>query len=165
MTLKLKEISIGTSGLSVQWEKADGDADAARRVVSFLEDRRVLFGKRHCEDEVYCVRSALEIRRFLTTQLGHGGMSRSLRTSLGAMRSGCREFIEAAGPDASNFRHRQSVQADPFSMALGKLQGLFGLHVAILAAAYNIEVEAELRSIMHPAQDDDGAPLDWMPGF
>jgi hypothetical protein len=149
----------------VHWEKADGDPDVAHRVMSFLEDRRILFGKRHCEDEIHCVRSALAIGRFLTNEMGRSGIGRSLRASLSAMRAACRQFIEAAGPDACNFRRRQSVQADPFSMALGELQKLFGLHVAILAAGYDIDVEPQLRSIMQPALDDDGAPLDWMPGF
>ena len=111
------------------------------------------------------MRSALSIRRFLTDEIGHSRVGRSLDASLRAMRGGCRSFIEAAGPDASNFRHRQSVNTDPFSLALGELRALFGMHLAVIAHMYNFELEPELRSIMPPAEDDDGAPLDWMPGL
>lgn len=60
---------IGGFGFSVNWEKVPGDEEVARRVITFLEDRRVLFGMRHMEDEQYCVDSANQIRHFLTDQL------------------------------------------------------------------------------------------------
>jgi hypothetical protein len=56
-------------GFSVQWDYAEGDEEVARRVIIFLEDRRLLFGERHLEDEMHCLQSAIEIRYFLTTEL------------------------------------------------------------------------------------------------
>ena len=41
---------IGGFGFSVNWEKVPGDEEVARQVITFLEDRRLLFGKRHGED-------------------------------------------------------------------------------------------------------------------
>ena len=160
-----KVTGIGVGGFSIDWEKVDGDADIARRVVAYLEDRRVLFGERHCEDERFCVRSALEIRRFLTNEIGRSGVGCSLTASLRAMRVACRAFVDAAGPDARNFRDHMPHQTDRFSLALGELRSVVGWHVAVLADVYGVDVEAELRAIMPPAADDDGAPIDWMPGF
>ena len=60
---------VGGFGFSVNWEKVPGDKDVARRVVTFLEDRRLLFGERQGENTRYSVGSALEIRRFLTEEL------------------------------------------------------------------------------------------------
>ena len=60
---------IGGFGFSVNWEKVPGDEEVARQVITFLEDRRLLFGKRHSEDELDCVQSVIEIRRELTDEL------------------------------------------------------------------------------------------------
>jgi hypothetical protein len=97
---------IGGFGFSVNWEKVPGDEDVARRVIIFLEDRRLLFGRRHCEDELDCVHSAIEIRKFLTDELTRAKSGRSLADVLRAMRVAARAFVDAAGPDARNFRYR-----------------------------------------------------------
>ena len=93
----------GAFGFSLNWEKIPGDKEVARRVITFLEDRRLLFGDRHNEDEMECVYSAIEIRRFLTEELTKAKPGRSLDESLRAMRTAMRAFVEAAGPDAIRF--------------------------------------------------------------
>jgi hypothetical protein len=153
----------GGFGFSVNWEKVPGDEQVARRVIIFLEDRRVLFGKRHAEDEMYCVNSANEIRHFLTGQLSRARAGKSLDMSIRAMRAALREFVDAAGPDARNFRYnRGGAMTDEFSLALGQLRSLVGLHVALIAQHYDIEVEDELAQILPPALDDDPSIV---PGF
>ena len=54
----------------VQWTAPVLDVTVARRVMRFLEDRRVLYSPFAWEKPVRCVESVLEIRRFLTTELG-----------------------------------------------------------------------------------------------
>jgi hypothetical protein len=81
------------------------------------------------------------------------------------MRAGCRAFVEAAGPNGDRFRYRSAVHTDWFSLALGELRAVFGVQLASIAAAYNLDVEESLRAIMPPALDDDGRAIDWMPGF
>lgn len=66
-------------------------------MVTFLEDRRLLYSYRDMEDEVHCIRSALAIREFLTNELASHSVGRSLGASLRAMRAGCRAFLEKAG--------------------------------------------------------------------
>jgi uncharacterized protein DUF6650 len=153
----------GAFGFSLNWEKVPGDKDVARRVITFLEDRRVLFGDRYTEDEMYCVQSAIEIRRFLTDELTNARPRKSLDSSLRAIRVACRNFVEAAGPNATSFRYHRGGQTDPFSLALGKLRSLVGLHLAVITDQYDIEVEDELAQIMSPdpASDND---LSFIPG-
>ena len=55
---------VGGFGFSINWDKAKGDKEIAEAVIAFLEDRRLLFGDRHAEDEMHCVQSAIEIRQF-----------------------------------------------------------------------------------------------------
>jgi hypothetical protein len=130
-------------------------------VIRYMEDRRLLFGIRSFEDERYCVLSAIDARRFLTEQLGRPDLGKSLTGSLQGMRAAMRRFVEQAGPEAINFRH-QHHGPDEFSVALGELRGVVGLHLAALAYHNNIEVEPSLASIL--PREDDGDPS-WLPGF
>lgn len=150
-------------GFSVQWDYAEGDEEVARQVVVFLEDRRLLFGERHLEDEMHCVRSAIEIRRFVTSELSKAKPGRSLAQSLAAIRVAARAFVEAAGPQAINFSERRSsLNTDKFSLALGELRSRVGLQIALIAGHYDIEVEDDLAQILPPLVDGDPS---FIPGF
>jgi len=169
MSLKPDALSVqlgfAGSGVSMTWSKAVGDERVARRVLAFLEDRRVLFGQRHLEDEWHCVRSAQEIRVFLTEQIGAAETSAELAASLRAMRAASRKFIDAAGPRAENFRAWGGDQSTHFGLALGDLRTLFGLQVARISATYGISIDPELASICPPVDNgDDPQDLSWLPG-
>ena len=102
------------------------------------------------EDEQYCVDSANQIRHFLTDQLSQAKPGKSLATSIAAIRAAVRAFVEDAGGEARNFRyHRNDAMADEFSVALGELRSRVGLHVALIADHYGIEVEDEQRRFFH----------------
>ncbi len=161
-------VTIAGTGVSMTWNRVAGDEPIARRVIAFLEDRRVLFGARHLEDEWACVHSALEIRRFLTDQIGSVKPGGSLDGSLRAMRAAARQFVDAAGPHARNFHSLYGGEASTaFGLALGDLRTLVGQQVAILAAAYQLALEPELASICPPTDSDEGESQDlsWLPGF
>lgn len=152
---------VGAFGFSLNWEKVPGDEDVARRVITFLEDRRLLFGERHAEDELDCVHSAIEIRHFLTEELARAKPGRSLAESLRAIRTAMRAFVDAAGPDARDFRYYHGHMTDHFSLALGELRSRVGMHLAVIADQYGIEVEPDLARILPPdvAADNDPAIL------
>ena len=153
----------GGFGFSVNWEKVPGDKQVAQQVIAFLEDRRVLFGKRHAEDETHCVASANDIRRFLTSLIPEAKDGKSLAESLRAIRAACRAFVDAAGPGAANFRYKHGGHmTDNFSLALGELRIRVGLHVALIADQYEINVEDALSEILPPPLDDDPS---FVPGF
>jgi hypothetical protein len=64
------------------------------------------------EDEMYCVGSANSMRHFLTSELFRVRAGRSLATSIRAIRAALREFVDAAGPGARNFRHHGGAMTD-----------------------------------------------------
>jgi hypothetical protein len=73
--MKFSEIANRLTGISTpfggaSWQPAELEIEGARRVLVFLEDRRVLYDP--CEMEVpdHCVRSVIEIRHCLTEELG-----------------------------------------------------------------------------------------------
>lgn len=152
---------LGAFGFSLNWEKVPGDEQVAHRVITFLEDRRLLFGERLGGDELHCVRSAIEIRYFLTEELTKAKPGHSLADSLHAMRTATRAFVDAAGPDASNFRYYHGHMTDRFSLALGELRSRIGLHLAVIADQYGIEVEPSLAKILPPdvSADNDSTIL------
>jgi hypothetical protein len=146
--------------LGAQWERVPGDKEVAEETITFLENRRVLFGHRHFEDEHYCVASANEIRHFLTKQISaaHG---RDLADSLRAMRAAARKFVDAAGPAARNFAggfHANKA----FGLALGDFRTLMGVQIASIAKHFDLEIEEDLARILPPPDEDDP---NWLPGF
>jgi hypothetical protein len=156
---------IGGFGFSINWEKVPGDEDIARSVVTFLENRRLLFGERHCEDQMHCVNSAIQIRDFLTRELTNAKPGKSLDDSIRAMRAAFRKFVEAAGPNACNFgREYGPYGSDPFSAALSNLRTLVGLHLQVIAEKYGIDIEPELAHILPPDISFDN-DLSILPGW
>ncbi len=82
----------------ISWQPKEPEIDAARRIVTFLEDRRVLYTPSEMEMPDHCVKSVLEIRHYLPDELVrlHGfGLEDSLR----ALRAACRKFLDVVGGD------------------------------------------------------------------
>ena len=157
MGVRVSGGSFSVLGIGINWERTPGDERVARDVVIFLEDRRLLFGDRHLEDEDHCVASALECRAFLTSRIAATSPGRPLEATLKAMRAAFRQFVERAGPHGQNFRYRGSLhEADPFSLALGDVRSQVGEQLARIAWRYDIEIDDELARILPP--DDDSAP-------
>jgi hypothetical protein len=159
--MALRVTGIGAFGLSLNWEKVDGDKQIARNVITFLEDRRVLFVHGHSENAVFAVHSAIVAREFLTEQLAQAQPGKSLEASLRAMRASFRRFVQAGGDDGHNFEHhRYFSDLDPLSLALGALRSEVGLQVLLIAYYYGLEVEEELAAILPVIADDESGELE-----
>jgi hypothetical protein len=83
----------------VSWRPTDLEVSAARRVIAFLEDRRVLYAPDSLEVPEHCVQSVLEIRRFLSDGLGKHDSGSGFAGSLRAMRAARRKFLDRVGTD------------------------------------------------------------------
>ena len=153
-------------GFGIDWAKNEGDFEVARQAVTFLEDRRILFGDRHLEDELYCVRSAIEARARLTHLIATAKPGKGLEGALRQMRAHFRRFVELAGPDAVNYRGqwRGLSEANPFGLALGELRSGVGIQLAVILSAYPLEIEPDLARILPPSADEE-QDLSWIPGF
>lgn len=145
----------------IQWEYQESDAAIARRIISYLEDRRVLFVPDNAEVPAHCIESVLEIRRFLTGELGTAGDRTHVAPTIRALRAAARKFLDSLGPHLSELEYgalRNGTAGWVFNQALGELRGVCGVHVAILAERYDLPVEPELASIMPSGEEDDS---DW----
>ena len=162
--MKFTEIASRLTGISspifgVSWNPPPADVTVARRVIAFLEDRRVLFADESIEVVDHCVRSVFEVRRYLTSeiqQLSNGELCSSLR----AMRAACRKFLDAIddrdGIVVRYGHHHGHWASWRFGGALGELRGVFGVHIARLAAQNGIDVEDDLARILPGRDDEEG---------
>jgi len=160
--MKFTEISSRITGIScpvfgVSWKPPKPDRDIAREILRFLEDRRVLYNP--CEMEVpdHCVRSVLEIRKYLTNVLQKIPEKSKLFESLKAMRIACRKFLDSIDVNDQSFLRNAGSWGHyaswEFASALGVMRGTFGIMIAQIATSYGIDIEDDLASII-PGRDE-----------
>jgi hypothetical protein len=155
---RLNGLSVGPVG--VAWKPRDAEIDIAQEVITFMEDRRVLFNDNELEVPRYCVESVLEIRRFLTEVLRRLKNETGLSQHLRAMRGACRRFLNKVQDGKRGIILTDGLQGGSatwtFFPALGELRAAFGLHLGIIAASCGLGMEGELASILPaPADDSD----------
>jgi len=150
-------------GFGTQWSKVASESDIARQLLRILEDRRVLFGERHLEDEFECVQSVLEIRAKIHELQVTAKPGRQLETSMRAILAACRGFLTRAGHDGQKFQNgfQSSSGNDLFTRALTELRLMVGIQVGLLANYYGVDVDPELASIV-PFADEDDDDTGWL---
>ena len=158
--MTFKQILSRLTGIScpvfgIQWNPPEPEISVVQRMVSFLEDRRVLYNPFHLEFLDHCVQSVIEIRRFLTTEIGNlsAKSNKGLSEQLRAMRAACRRFLDSV-QDRRRGRaihsYRGGYAEQEFFTALGELRAAMGLRIGILAVMYGLSIEGELESILPP---------------
>lgn len=149
-----------TPFFGVQWTPPSAERDAVRAFLSFLEDRRVLYASYELEVTGEVESSVHDIRRRCTESLAALPEQSRAVGSVRAIRAACRRFFDEPPQDFRNLYPRDfgkfRDQAGFFT-ALGELRATVGAQIAILAVLYEVELEAELATIL-PAEDtDEGA--------
>jgi hypothetical protein len=171
-SMKFSEIANRLTGIStplvgVSWQPTDLEVSAARRVIAFLEDRRVLYAPDSLEVPSHCVESVLEIRHFLSGELGKLETASEFAASLRAMRAACRKFLDRVGVDGRETvlyaNHQGHWASWTFYSALGELRGTFGVHVVKVAAEFKLDVEDRLAEILPARADTDSDDSDRHP--
>jgi hypothetical protein len=155
--MNFKQVATRLTGIScpvfgVQWSPAEPEITVAQRVLSFLEDRRVLYNPFDLEVLDHCIRSIIEIRQFLTGEIGRLPVGDSeLADQLRAMRAACRGFLDTVQDRRSRRIFHGGLHHDQeFFTALGELRSAMGLRVGILAVMYGLSVEDELATLLPP---------------
>lgn len=161
--MKFSEIANRLTGISTpfvgaSWQPAEPEIAAARRVISFLEDRRVLYEPGEMEVPSHCVQSVIEIRHRLSDELGKLDSNSELAASLRAMRAAGRKFLERVGKDGLQgirYVNNGGYQSWTFGSAIGELRGTFGIHLAKIAVQFKLDVEDQLASIFPASAEGD----------
>ena len=155
--MKFKEIINRITGLSVpifgiQWNPSELEVEKARRIITFLEDKRVLYSPESMEIPEHCVESVLDIRRFLTNEIGSLDSEIELSKHIRAMRAACRKFLDSVSAnnrEIVKFARQHGHWASwKFYSDLGIMRGIFSVHIAQIAAVYGLDVEDDLAKIL-----------------
>ncbi|GAA4960596.1 hypothetical protein [Kineococcus glutinatus] len=131
---------------SLSWEYVASNKDLARRVVIYLEDRRVLTEARTREDFEECRLSANDIRHWLTLEIMNVKSGGHLEGVLKRMRSASTSFVSAAGKDSESFKRDHSH----FQACLQAYRDAVGREIGELAVHYRVDVGVELAAIIPP---------------
>ncbi|WP_157661795.1 DUF6650 family protein [Burkholderia ubonensis] len=81
----------------IQWNPSETERAVARRVLTFLEDRRVLYSPSEMEVPSHCVESVQRIREFLTSELGKLDAAADIAVSLRAISRRAALLIKTTG--------------------------------------------------------------------
>lgn len=163
--MKVDEIIRRCTGIStpifgVSWDPPESERSIARRVIAYLEDRRVLFAPDTAELPYHCVESVIEIRKFLTDEIGKLDSGTELSKRLASMRAACRKFLDRIGAadkqgEVMRYGGIHGNWANLlFTDALGQMRGVFGVHILMIAGNYGLEIESDLARII-PEGDEE----------
>lgn len=155
MGIPVRVTGVGLLGFSLDVEYVKSNKTVVRRVLTQLEDMRVLADHYLREDPEFCRLAVDKIRNILNLEIPnvkHGG---TLEASFKRMRKSARDFVSAAGPHSQHFMNDQRY----FWGCLEALRTSIGEEVVALAAEFKVDLDDELlRSL--PGQD-----LSFIPGF
>lgn len=165
--LTFKEIANRLTGFSIpifgiSWQPDEGSRQIVRRVINFLEDKRVLYAPYELEIPRHCIDSIFEIRKMLTNEISKLSQKSDLYSDLQLLRAACRKFFDSIQPHEDNLEKgvmsMSSYTGWIFLSALGELRGVFGIYIGKLAVSYGIDVSGDLGKIFPVI--DDGKDLD-----
>ena len=153
MKIGFNEIANRITGIScpffgVSWQPKESIRTVAKRIITELEDRRVLYSPYELEVPKACISAIVEIRRILTAGLNEIENDEELSASFRAMRSSCRKFLNRVEGLNVHSVPGTTINDWVFLSSLGELRGIFGLYIAKISVSYGIDVEEGLAEII-----------------
>ena len=148
--------------VGASWQAPAAERDVAAQLLARLEDRRVLYSPSEGEVPHHCAQSVIDIRQMLSDALATLGGKGVLAEHIRAMGSASRRFLDRIGSDYDAMREGGHYLSWEFLDALGQMRALFGVHLAMIAARYDLDVRGNLRDILPaaPMADDLDGPWD-----
>ncbi len=156
LKIHFKDLASRLTGVSlpvfgVSWNPPEPERKVVRDMMVFLEDRRALYNDFAHEIEDQVAQSVLQIRSELTNALRRLPERAEAAPAFRAMRAACREYLTTVGHRSPRFFGAMAE--------LGRLRGIFGVHIAYLAIKYGIDIEGELASTI-PIELREALPED-----
>jgi hypothetical protein len=150
LTNRLTGISTPIGGIS--WKPPDDERDKARRLLVYLADQRALHYPYNKEIGTFVVQSVLDTRERLSRDIEALDTNSLLRETLRAMQTVCRKFLNENQSPSAGYGWPYEAQ---LLSTLGELRALLGIHIARIACAYDLEVEACLEGILPPEVEQE----------
>jgi hypothetical protein len=148
--LAARLIGIRTPVGGTDWEPPAEERERARQVLMYLAEQRALRDPYDMAIGSFVVQSIVTLRGWLGGGLQGLPSDSVLREGLRAMQAACRMFLEENQSPRSGYGSPYEAQ---LHSTLGELRALFGIHIARIACAYDLEVDARLEGILPPEAD------------
>jgi hypothetical protein len=160
-----KEIASKITGFScpifgVSWNPPKLEIETATKIITFLEDRRVLYNPYELEMPSHCQESVIGIREFLTEQLYNTDKDSELGKIIRGMRSACRKFLDSTqkSPFIKEIErgigiHLSMGMTMEFYSGIGELRGTIGILIGKLLVMFGLDCESDLLKII-PLETD-----------
>lgn len=132
-------------GGGLDWQVVPDDRDVARRVLLFLEDRRVLTQDPSREDYEGCRKGAQKIRNYVDVELGNTQEGGPLEHCLRRMRTASAAFITAAGQKSVDFKDDHSY----FVSTLEAYRDTLATQIAQVSYEHKLQVPHDLQPLLH----------------
>ena len=158
--MTFKEIANRLTGFSIpifgiSWTPAKLEVETARKAITFLEDKRVLYVVFELESPRHCMASAIQIREFLTTLMFDLEDKSELANIFRAMRSACRRFLDGVQGQWYFDKGRGEIETDlgmggqiHFYNAMGELRATMGILIARIIVMHGLSFEGQLINII-----------------
>ena len=98
------------------------------------------------------MQSVLDVRERLARDLEDLSMDSALRETLRAMQAACRKFLDENQSPSAGYGLPYEAQ---LHCTLGELRALFGIHIARIACAYDLQVDSCLGDILPPEPEQE----------
>ncbi|MEG0077402.1 MAG: DUF6650 family protein [Anaerorhabdus sp.] len=154
--MKFNEVLNKVTGVScpifgVSWNPAELDIEIARRIIIFLEPRRVLYAPMGIEALCSSIDSVGKIKDYLTLELQKIQSESNLSEYLRGMRKACNKFLSTfpeIKDDKCIYCKPGSNEYQEFILSLGEFRTVIGTMVGQVSKAYGIDVEDDLANII-----------------
>jgi len=148
--LAARLIGIRTPIGGVDWEPPAEEQKRARHVLALLAEQRALWDPYDAAIVAFVAQSIVDLRERLSGELEGLPGGSVLQEGLRAMQAACRMFLDENESPRSGYGPPYEAQ---LHSTLGELRALFGIHIARIACAYALEVDAHLERILPPEPD------------
>lgn len=153
--LKGKELVARLTGIrtpigGVDWEPPATELKKAKRVLAYLAEQQALWDPYDKAIGEFVAQSIADVRGQLQCEIEGLPDTSVLKEGLRAMHAACRVFLEENRSPRSGYGPPYEAQ---LHSTLGELRALFGIHIARIACAYDLEVDEHLVGILPPEPD------------
>ena len=143
-------VGIATPAGGIDWTPPAQERRKARQVLAYLAEQRVLQDPYDIAISPFVVQSIVDLRGQLRCELENLPTSSVLQEALKATHAACRIFLDENQSPRSGYGPPYEAQ---LHTTLGELRTLFGVHIARIACAYDLELDARLQGILPPDPD------------
>lgn len=153
--LKGRELVARLTGIStpvggIDWEPPAEEREKAKQVLKYLAKQQALWDPYDIAIGSFVTESILDVRALLSHDLKDVPGDSVLGEGLLAMQAACRMFWDENQSPRSGYGPPYEAQ---LHSTLGELRALFGIHIARIACAYDLEVDGHLVGILPPEPD------------